>query len=337
MLPLSCQQYGKKRGRLKTSSIGKESHHRGRIYGGRARLSLQLELQSMVLPALLFIFVFSYIPMYGIIIAFKDFDLFDGIMGSPWVGLKHFRAFFNAREFWLIMRNTMAISVLKLAFGFTAPIAMALMINEIRSMHMRRIFQTISYLPHFVSWVIVSGMVISLLSVDNGSVNILLQSIGLIDRPINWLSERRYFWALLVGANVWKDVGFGAIIYLAAIAGVNPELYEAASIDGAGRFKQIFIITLPCIKSQIIILFILAVSRILEAGFEDILLLTNFGQNAIVRPVSDVISTYVFRVGIENQRFSYATAAELFRSIVNIGMLVSANALSRRYSETSLW
>lgn len=297
----------------------------------------QWELQSMALPSLAFLFLFSYIPMYGVLMAFQDYDLFLGMRNSPWVGFKHFLEFFRSRDFWTIMRNTLSISILKLAFGFTAPILMALMINEVQHSGIKRVIQTISYLPHFVSWVIVSGMVMSLLSVDNGSINVLLVGLGIIDEPRNWLSDRGAFWPILVAANVWKDMGFGSIIYLAAIAGINPELYEAASIDGASRLRQIFVITLPSIAPQIIILFILALGKILEAGFDDILLLTNNGQNAILRPVSEVIGTYIFRVGIENQRFSYATAAGLFRSVIDAGMLVGANRAARKLTETSLW
>ena len=291
----------------------------------------------MALPAMLLLLVFSYGPMFGLVMAFQNFDVYQGFLGSEFVGFRHFIAFFNARNFWQIMRNTVGISVLKLAFGFTAPIALALAINEVHHRGTKRFFQTVSYLPHFISWVIVGGMVISMLSGENGSINMLLQAIGVISQPVNWLSQPNYFWGILVISDVWKSAGFGSIIYLAAIAGINPELYESATIDGANRLQMMARITLPSIKPQIIILFILALSRLLEAGFEDILMLTNFGQNAIVRPVSDVISTYVFRIGIENARYSYAAAAGLFRSVINVTMLLAANAMSRRYSETSLW
>ncbi len=297
----------------------------------------QFQLQSMVFPALVILFVFSYLPMWGVLIAFQDFSIFDGFWQSEWVGFKHFAAFFTARDFGQIMRNTLVISFLKLFLGFPAPIILALILTEMRRQSLKRIAQTITYLPHFLSWVIVSGFVLTLLSVRDGSVNLLLTGIGVIDEPVAWLSQPRYFWGILVTANIWKDVGFGSIIYLAAIAGINPELYEAASVDGAGRLQKIFIITLPSIAPQIIVLLILRISNILNAGFQDILLLTNNGQNAILREVSDVIDTYVFRVGLTNRRFSYATAAGLSKSIVNIAMLWGANALSRRISETSLW
>ncbi len=291
----------------------------------------------MALPAMFLLLVFSYGPMFGLVMAFQNFDVYRGFLHSEFVGFRHFIAFFQARNFWQIMRNTVGISLLKLAFGFTAPILLALAINEVQHRGTKRFFQTVSYLPHFISWVIVGGMVISMLSVENGSINMLLQALGVISQPVNWLSRPNYFWSILVASDVWKSAGFGSIIYLAAIAGINPELYESATIDGANRAQMMTRITVPSIKPQIIILFILALSRLLEAGFEDILMLTNFGQNAIVRPVSDVISTYVFRIGIENARYSYAAAAGLFRSVINVTMLLAANTMSRRYSETSLW
>ncbi len=301
------------------------------------RFLRQWDLQLMAIPGILFILVFAYIPMWGLLIAFQEYNLFLGVRGSTWVGLDNFRLFFDDPNFWNIMRNTIGISVLKLVFGFPAPILLALMINEILSMRFKRVFQTISYLPHFVSWVIVSGLVFSLLSTDGGSFNMALQGLGLIEQPVNWLSQPRYFWTILVSTNVWKGVGFGAIIYLAAIASINPELYDAASVDGANRFRQMLLITLPGITPVIVIFLILNISQILNAGFEDILLLTNNGRNAILRPVSEVIDTYVFRVGIQHMRFSYATAAGFFRSVVSVLLLVMANSISRKISDSSLW
>jgi putative aldouronate transport system permease protein len=301
------------------------------------RFLREWDLQIMIIPPLLFILVFSYIPMWGVLTAFQDYNLARGFWASPWVGFKHFEMFFNSPDFWLIMRNSIAISFLKILFGFPAPIMLALLLNEVRWRLFKRSVQTISYLPHFLSWVIVSAFVISMLSVDNGSLNILLQSLNLIDEPINWLSIPQYFWAILVATNIWKEVGFGAIIYLAAIAGVNSHLYEAAAIDGAGRFKQMLYITLPSIAPVIVILLILNISNLLNAGFEDILLLTNRGANGVLRPVSEVIDTYVYRMGLTNYRFSYATAAGLFKSVVSIGLLIGANYVAKRLGKASLW
>jgi putative aldouronate transport system permease protein len=300
---------------------------------GFGRFLRQWDIQLMALPAMLFIFVFSYIPMYGVLTAFQDYSIFKGFLGSPWVGFKHFEMFFNAPVFWDVMRNTIVISLLKLIIGFPAPIILALMLNEVRNRTYKRVIQTISYLPHFLSWVIVSGFALSLLSTDNGSLNILLQKLHFIDEPINFLSMPEYFWGILVTTGVWKEIGFASIVYLAAIAGVDPHLYEAASMDGASRFRQIFTITLPSIMPVITVFSILAIGNLLSAGFEDILLL---GSNPVLRDVSDVIDTYVYRIGIENSRFSYATAAGTFKAVISVGLLAGANYLARK-SGNSLW
>ena len=297
------------------------------------RFIKQWDIQLMVLPALLLIFVFSYIPMYGVLMAFQDYNLFGGMAESPWVGLKHFRMFFESPEFYNVMRNTIVISLLKFFIGFPAPILLALMLNEIRHMAFKRIVQTVSYLPHFLSWVIVAGFAMSLMSTDNGSINILLEKLNLIDEPVSFLSIPEYFWGILVTTGVWKDIGFSSIVYLAAVAGIDPHMYEAADMDGASKFRQIFTITLPSIMPVVIIFMILAIGNLLTAGFEDILLL---GVNPVLREVSDVIDTYVYRVGIQNSRFSYATAVGLFKAVVSVGLLTIANFVARR-SGNSLW
>lgn len=293
----------------------------------------QWDLQSMVWPGIIFVFIFSYIPMYGVVMAFQQYDIFAGILKSPWVEFMNFKMFFQAPEFLNVMRNTIVISLLKLVISFPAPILLALMLNEVGNMAFKRIVQTVSYLPYFLSWVIVSGFVFSLLSVDNGTVNYVLEQFNLIKEPINFLAVPEYFWSILVSVNVWKEVGFASIVYLAAIAGVDPTMYEAASIDGASRFKQIYLITLPSIAPIIIIFMILAIGNLLSAGFEDILLL---GTNPVLREYSDVIDTYVYRVGILNARFSYATAVGLFKSVISVILLVTANKIARR-ADVSLW
>jgi len=300
---------------------------------GFVRFIRQWDIQLMVLPGLLFLLVFSYIPMYGVLMAFQDYSLFKGFFASSWVGFKHFEMFFRAPEFWSVMRNTVVISLLKLAVGFPAPILLALMLNEIRSRVFKRTIQTISYLPHFLSWVIVSGLVSSLLSTENGSLNMLLQSMNLIDEPIHFLSLPEYFWSILVATDVWKEIGFSSIVYLAAIAGVDPHLHEAAAVDGASRLRQMFSITLPAIMPVVVVFFILAIGNLLNAGFENILLLAS---NPVLRDVSDVLDTYVYRIGIQNSRYSYATAAGLFKAIISVGLLVVANRIARR-SGNSLW
>ncbi len=297
------------------------------------RFGRQLDIQMMVLPGILLLLVFSYIPMYGVLMAFQDYNIFNGFLASPWVGLKHFRMFFESPEFYEVMRNTIVISLLKFIVGFPAPIVLALMLNEVRNMAFKRIVQTVSYLPHFLSWVIVAGLVMSLLSVDNGSVNILMEKLKLIEEPINFLSLPNYFWTILVTTGLWKEIGFASIVYLAAIAGVDPSLYEAAEMDGASRFKQIFLITLPSITPVVIIFMILAIGNLLNAGFDDILLL---GVNPVLRDVADVLDTYVYRVGIQSSRFSYATAVGLFKAVISVGLLTMANYIARR-SGHSLW
>ncbi|MCC3376036.1 sugar ABC transporter permease [Cohnella sp. REN36] len=300
----------------------------------KARWLKQWDLQLMVIPALLFVFIFSYVPMWGIVISFQQYNLFKGVFHSPWVGLDNFEMFFRAPEFWQIMRNTIVISLLKFITAFPAPIVLALLLNEIRSMPFKRFVQTVTYLPHFMSWVIVATFVTSLLSVDNGSLNLLLQKLHVIEEPVNWLSIPSYFWAIVTSVGVWKEIGFAAIVYLAAIAGVDPGLYESASMDGASRLRQMISITIPCISPVIVIFLILAIGNILYAGFEDLLLL---GKNPVLSDVANVIDTYVYKMGIKDaQRYSYATAAGLFQAIVNVILLVVANRTARRFGH-SLW
>lgn len=297
------------------------------------RFYKQLDIQLMVLPAIALIFIFHYIPMYGVLMSFQDYNIFNGFLKSEWVGFKHFKMFFDAPEFWTVMRNTIVLSFLKLIIGFPAPIVLALMLNEVRNMVFKRVVQTVSYLPHFISWVIVAGFVMSMLSTDNGSVNIFMLKLNLIEDPLSFLSIPEYFWTILVTTGVWKEIGFSSIIYLAAIAGIDPHLYEAAAMDGASRFKQMFLITLPSVMPVVIIFMILAIGNLLSAGFEDILLL---GTNPVLRNVADVIDTYVYRVGIQNSRFSYATAVGLFKAVISVGLLTMANHIARR-SGNSLW
>ncbi|MCZ8518429.1 MULTISPECIES: ABC transporter permease [Paenibacillus] len=301
------------------------------------RFAQQWDYQSMILPSIVFLIIFSYIPMWGVLLAFKEYDLFAGFSASPWVGMLHFRMFFESPEFWLIMRNTVCISLLKLAVGFPAPIILALMLNEVGNMAFKRVVQTITYIPHFISWVVVSGLVFSMLAVDNGPVNDLLVRFSLIDQPVNWMSVPEYFWGILVSVGVWKEIGFGSIVYLAAIAGIDPALYEAASLDGAGRFRQMFLITLPSLSPVIMIFLILGVGNILNAGFEDILLLTQNLNNGILMPFAEVLDTYVYQMGILNQRYSYATAAGLFKSVISVLLLLIANFTARRLGKASLW
>ncbi|XID90748.1 ABC transporter permease [Paenibacillaceae bacterium WGS1546] len=303
--------------------------------GFATRLLKQWDIQLMVWPGIILIFVFAYLPMYGVLTGFMDYKLHTGanIFANEWVGFKHIRMFIDSPDFNRVIRNTLVISGLKLLFGFPAPVLLALMLNEVRNMMFKRTVQTVTYLPHFLSWVVVAGMVTSLLSVDNGSVNILLMKLGIISQPLNFLSMSEYFWAILVSSNVWKDIGFSSIVYLAAIASIDQHQYEAAQIDGASRFQQIRYITFPSIIPVVTLFLILAIGQLLNAGFEDILLLAN---NPALRNVSDVVDVYVYRIGLQNYRYSYATAIGLFKAIISVGLLVMANYFARR-SGNSLW
>ncbi|WP_343782129.1 ABC transporter permease [Virgibacillus salarius] len=310
--------------------------HRRQFKGNQrlvTRYFRQFDLQMMVIPGLLFIFIFNYIPMYGVLMAFQDYNIFEGMAGSEWVGFKHFERFFEDPRFLEIMRNTIVLSVLKILICFPAPIILALMLNEVRHMMFKRAVQTITYLPHFLSWVIVAGFATSILATDNGSLNMALEKINLIDKPINFLSIPEYFWTIIISTNLWKSIGFASIVYLAAVAGVDQQLYEAASLDGASKWKQIFLITIPSIMPVILIFFILEIGNLLNAGFEDLLLL---GSNPVLREVSDVIDTYVYRVGISDGLYSYAAAIGLFKAVISVGLLTLANQLARK-SGNSLW
>jgi putative aldouronate transport system permease protein len=287
----------------------------------------------MIWPGIIFLFIFAYIPMYGILIAFKDYDMFLGVTESPWIGFAHFREFFVDPNFAQVLRNTLAINSLGLLFGFPAPILFALLLNEITSSKFRRFVQTISYLPHFVSWVVFGGLIITLLSPTNGILNYLLVSMGIISEPIHFLAEADNFWAILVSGEVLKGLGWGAIIYIAAIAGVDPELYEAATIDGAGRGQKMWYVTLPSIMGTVVIMLIFAISAILNTGFEQILVL----QNALNLDTSETIDTYVYKTGLQQMRYSYSTAVGLAKSIVAIILLLGANYVSKKITDKGLF
>lgn len=308
-------------------------HHQPEKQSVIARYFKQIDLQLFVIPGLLLILVFNYFPMYGLVMAFQDYNIFEGFWASDWAGLKHFKRFFNDPKFSEVLRNTIVISSLKLLIVFPAPIILALMLNEVRNALFKRSVQTITYLPHFLSWVIVAGFATSILSTDNGSLNILLQKLRLIDEPIRFLSLPEYFWGIIVATNLWKSIGFNSIVYIAAISGINPQLYEAAAIDGASRFKQMYLVTIPSIMPIIVIFLILDIGNLLSAGFEDLLLL---GTNPVLRNVSDVIDTYVYRVGISNGLYSYATAIGLFKAIISVVLLTIANHIARK-TDNSLW
>jgi putative aldouronate transport system permease protein len=296
------------------------------------RLAAQKYLQVMALLGAAWMIIFNYIPMYGIIIAFKEFDIIRTVGEAPWVGLDHFRAFLEDDELVTVLRNTLGISLIKLCIGFPLPILFALFLNELRSLRFKKSVQTISYLPHFLSWVVLGGIMATWLA-DVGIINKLLLALHLIDEPISYLAEPAYFWTIIITSDIWKELGWSAIIYLAAIAGVSPDLYEAATIDGAGRFQKMRYVTLPSISGTITILFILAVSGVLNSNFDQILVL----RNSLNESASNVIDVYVYQTGLLSARYSYATAVGLLKSVIAVILLIGANQLSKRINQQSLF
>ncbi len=277
------------------------------------------------------LFVFHYMPLYGLMIAFKDFSIRKGYWHSSWNDFAHFKLFFSSPYIFRILRNTIVISFLRLVFGFPAPIMLALLINEIRSMSYRRVIQSIAYLPHFMSWVVLSAVIMNVLSPSYGLLGYLYDLVG--KQAPSVLTNRNLFRPMLIITGIWKEAGWGTIIYLAAMAGIDPGLYESAVIDGAGRLRCAVSITIPSIIPAITVLFILNLGRILNAGFDQIFNL----YSPLVYEVADIIDTYVYRVGIIDGRFDFTTAVGLFKNLVGVALLVSANAVIKRFSEYALW
>ena len=286
-----------------------------------------------MLPGLVYFFIFQYLPMWGVIIAFEDFRPWQGPFASPWVGFAHFIEFFNSPYFGRLLRNTLLIGFLNLIFVFPAPIALAILLNEVRHQAFKRVIQTVSYLPHFVSWVVVGGMLIYLFSVNVGLLTAVLARLDLAPEPI--LGSPPAFLPLVVGTALWKEIGFTAIIFLAAIADINPELYEAAIVDGANRFQRVRHVTIPCIAHVIVIMLILQIGVIMSTNFQQILIL--LGNDAGLYEVGDVIDTWVYRAGFFQQQFSLATAVGLFKGVIGLVLILSANAVSRRVVGHGLW
>lgn len=284
----------------------------------------------MLLPVVGYYILFHYVPMYGAQIAFKDYIPSRGIWGSPWIGWENFQDFFNGLYFWRLIRNTFAINLLDVIFGFPAPIILALLLNELSSEKFKRTVQTITYMPHFISLVVIVGMVIDFLARD-GMINQFLAYFGFTPTP--FMQRPEFYWGIYVASDIWQAIGWGSIIYLAAIASINPTLYEAAKVDGASRLRQAMHVTIPGILPTIIILLILRLGTMMTLGYEKAILL----YNPLVYERADVISTYVYRQGILDANFSFSAAVGLFNSVINFALLIAANYLSRRYSESSLW
>jgi putative aldouronate transport system permease protein len=294
------------------------------------KLKRQYVIQIMALLGLAWMVVFNYIPMAGIYVAFSDYNVAKPMFSAPWAGLKYFEQFMADPKIYEALVNTLGISMLNIAIGFPVPILFAILLNELGSLRYKRVVQTVSYLPHFVSWVILGGFLINWSS-ETGLINDLLKKAGLIDRPIYLLGDPKYFWGLAVGSGIWKEMGWGAIIYIAAIAGINPELYEVATIDGANRFQRIIHITLPCIKGTIAILFTFTVAGLLNSNFEQIFVL----KNTLNASASTVLDIYVYQVGMRLARYSYATAVGLLKSVVALILLIVSNRVSDKLTGAS--
>ncbi|MCL2015165.1 MAG: ABC transporter permease subunit [Defluviitaleaceae bacterium] len=301
------------------------------------RMVKQWDLQLLVVPAIIYVIIFNYIPMYGIIIAFQDFRLGDTLGFSRWVGLEHFRALLADPNLTRILTNNVVMGLLRIFIGFPLPIIFAVMLNELRSIRFKKFTQTVSYLPHFISWAVAATLMFDFFHVDGGAVNELLMWLGIIESPIFFFGESRLFWGMFIGTHVWKQLGWDAIIFVAAITAIDTELYEAASIDGASRLAKIWYITIAGIKPTIIILFILTVGSLMATSFDQIMMLTRMMGNALLREHADILSTYTFRVGISGMRFSFASAVGLLTAALNFILLISANWIARRKSDTSLF
>ncbi|WJH37241.1 ABC transporter permease subunit [Paenibacillus sp. CC-CFT747] len=295
------------------------------------KLSRDKYLYLLAIPGILYFLVYRYIPMLGTVIAFQDYSPFLGFSDSPWVGWKHFRTILSAPEVIQVLWNTLYLSFLQIVFAFPAPIVLALMLNEVRSELYKRLIQTVVYLPHFLSWVIVVGIFIIFLR-GEGLINHFLEVV-LGWQPVDFLTNLSFFRPLIILQVLWKEVGWGTILFLAALAGINPDLYEASIVDGAGRWRQIWHVSLPGIRSTIVILLILRLGNVLDSGFEHIFLM----QNSFNKEISNVLDTYVYYKGIEQSDFSFATAVGLFKGLIGLVLVLGANRLAKRFGEEGIY
>ena len=295
-------------------------------------LKEQLTLQSMVIPALLALLIFAYIPMYGILIAFKEFKITDSIMSAEWAGFKYFAQFLTDPNIWNVMRNTLVLSILGTVIIFPAPIILAIMVNELPNGAFKKTSQTVSYLPHFLSWVIFAGLVLELLK-PKGIFSDMLILLGIADTPTNFMAKGEWFYIIYITSSLVKGLGYGSIIYVAALSGVDQEIYEASTVDGCTRLQKIWYIALPSIMGTISIMLILNIGSILNTGIENVLMF----QNSLNLKYSETLDTYVYKVGIAQGRFSYSTAVGLLKSIVSVFLLVGANWTSKKITEKSLF
>jgi putative aldouronate transport system permease protein len=296
------------------------------------RIKRNKELYFLIIPVIVYYIIFHYKPMYGVIIAFQDFSPRKGVVGSDWVGLENFRMFFNGVYFGRLIRNTLRISLSTLLFGFPAPIILALLINELRNVRFSRFVQTVTYMPHFVSMVVICAMIREFVSSSGFITEILVALLGYEGKDL--LSKANAFVPIYVISNIWQGVGWGSIVYLAALTAIDPQLYEAAEVDGANRrLQKMYYITLPCLLPTIVIMFIMRTGQIMSVGYEKIILLYNEG----IYQTADVISSYVYRMGLVNRQYSFSAAVGLFNSAINFTLVILTNKLSKKVTETSLW
>lgn len=292
----------------------------------------QRYLYMMSLPFVIWIFLFSYVPVWGWLTAFQNYKPKNAILDQKWVGLDNFIELFQDERFYIVLRNTLAMSTMGLVVGFTVPVIFALLLNEMRGQFFKRSVQTISYLPHFVSWVVVAGLVSKMLSTDGGAVNQLLMWLNITDAPIQFMAKGSWFWGIVTVSDLWKEMGWNSIIFLAAMAGIDPELYEASTVDGAGRFRKMWHITLPGIRTTFMVLFILSIGHLVSIGFEKQFLL----GNPLVSDFSEVLDLYALKYGIQMSRYSYGTAIGIFNSVVSILLVFIANGIYKRVTKESI-
>ncbi len=297
----------------------------------------QWDLQLLVIPGILLLFVFSYIPIYGLVMAFQEYRMGDFPGQSEWVGFKQFIALFTDKNLPLVLRNTLAISGLKLTIGFVCPIVFAVFLNEMHRDGIKKVIQTISYLPHFISWTVCATMLFDFLKADGGAVNELLMALHLIQEPIDFFGRGDLFWGLALVSDTWKELGWNSIIFISAMAGVDAEMYEAADIDGATRAQKMWHITIKAIKPTIVLLFIMNVGGILNQNFDQIMMLTKQLGNPMLKDTANVIDTYIFQVGISQNRASFGTAAGLVKSLINFVLLIMANTIADKAGENALF
>lgn len=311
--------------RLNSSGLGTRLGDAGR-YLWRYRI-----LYLLSVPGILYFFLFKYVPLFGSIIAFQNYNIFKGITGSDWVGLEHFQKMFSHYDFLRILNNTLLLGLYDLVIAFPVPILLAILLNEVRMIVFKRLLQTIVYMPHFLSWVVISGIFMGIFSMDAGVVNKALGFLGM--QPVYFLGEDSYIRSILIGSGIWRDSGYGTIIFLAAIAGINPDLYEAAEVDGAGRLKQIWSITLPSLLPTIMILLLLHIGKFLDLGFERVFVFLN----PLNLGSGEILDTYIYKAGLLSQQYSYTTAIGLFKSVVGLMLVLLGNFFSKKTTGESLY